>query len=170
MRGLPFFKPKKGAQFAGMNFSDGAGGGSSPYTLPPATASTLGGVKIGSGISVTSDGTISTSGGGYDIPADGSEFVADWTFGGRTVYGRRFTKTTSAYTDTLSTAGTDAKLSTAIKMDAFITDGTDKFFGNYYIDSSHYASVYFSGETTITIESSKLASYILTIYYFKPTT
>lgn len=42
--------------------ADGTGGGSS-YTLPPATASTLGGVKIGSGISVASDGTISASGG-----------------------------------------------------------------------------------------------------------
>lgn len=40
---------------------DGAG---SSYTLPVATASTLGGVKIGSGISVASDGTISASGGG----------------------------------------------------------------------------------------------------------
>lgn len=43
--------------------SDGSG---SSYTLPAATASTLGGVKIGSGISVTSDGTISASGGGGD--------------------------------------------------------------------------------------------------------
>lgn len=41
----------------------GADGAGSSYTLPPATASTLGGVKIGSGISVTSDGTISASGG-----------------------------------------------------------------------------------------------------------
>lgn len=30
-----------------------------PYELPPATASTLGGVKVGSGLSVTSDGTLS---------------------------------------------------------------------------------------------------------------
>ena len=38
--------------------------GGSSYTLPPATASTLGGVKVGSGLSVTSDGTLSASGGG----------------------------------------------------------------------------------------------------------
>ena len=38
-----------------------AGGGGS---LSPATADTLGGVKIGSGISVTDDGTSSASGGG----------------------------------------------------------------------------------------------------------
>lgn len=34
------------------------------YTLPPATSSTLGGVIVGSGINVASDGTISVSGGG----------------------------------------------------------------------------------------------------------
>ncbi|MCR5353468.1 MAG: hypothetical protein K6D98_04105 [Clostridiales bacterium] len=34
-----------------------------PYTLPPATASTLGGIKVGSNLSVTSDGTLSADGG-----------------------------------------------------------------------------------------------------------
>lgn len=38
------------------------GGGT--YTLPAATADTLGGVKIGSGITAAADGTISVSGGG----------------------------------------------------------------------------------------------------------
>lgn len=37
-----------------------AGGGGTPYTLPPATASTLGGVKVGSGVNVAADGTISS--------------------------------------------------------------------------------------------------------------
>lgn len=32
-----------------------------PYTLPAATASTLGGVKVGDGLSVTADGTLSTT-------------------------------------------------------------------------------------------------------------
>lgn len=50
--------------------ADGASGGGSSYTLHPATSSTLGGVKIGNGISVASDGTISASGGGdYTLPA-----------------------------------------------------------------------------------------------------
>ena len=35
-----------------------------PYTLPAATASTLGGVKVGDGLSVEEDGTISADGGG----------------------------------------------------------------------------------------------------------
>ena len=38
----------------------GGGGGGSAYILPAATASRLGGVKIGDGIGVTTDGTIST--------------------------------------------------------------------------------------------------------------
>lgn len=33
------------------------------YSLPAATASTLGGIKVGSGLSVTSDGTLSATGG-----------------------------------------------------------------------------------------------------------
>jgi len=49
---------------------DAGGGGS--YTLPPATAGTLGGIKVGSGLSVLSDGTLSADGGGgggsYTLP------------------------------------------------------------------------------------------------------
>lgn len=50
----------------------GTGGSGEGYTLPPASATTLGGVKIGSGISVTADGVISANGGGgapYELPA-----------------------------------------------------------------------------------------------------
>ena len=44
----------------GAEVKDFPGGGS--YTLPPATASTLGGIKVGSGLSVTADGTLSADG------------------------------------------------------------------------------------------------------------
>lgn len=39
----------------------GTTGGGSAYVLPVATATRLGGVKIGSGISVTADGTVTVS-------------------------------------------------------------------------------------------------------------
>lgn len=39
---------------------DKASGGDT-YTLPPATSTTLGGVKVGSGVNVAGDGTISVS-------------------------------------------------------------------------------------------------------------
>lgn len=43
--------------------NDGEGGGGGSYILPPATQSTLGGIKVGDGLSVTSDGTLSAEGG-----------------------------------------------------------------------------------------------------------
>ena len=45
------------------NIGSGTGGGGS-YTLPVASASVLGGVKIGQGISIDQDGVISAQGGG----------------------------------------------------------------------------------------------------------
>lgn len=55
----------------------GAAGGGSAYVLPVASADTLGGVKIGKGISITEDGTISVSGGiGEDDVATAEEMEA----------------------------------------------------------------------------------------------
>lgn len=45
-----------------VNIEDAMEGGE-PYVLPTATSSRLGGVKIGSGVNVSEDGTISVSGG-----------------------------------------------------------------------------------------------------------
>ena len=54
-----------GDHYEYLTGSSQSGGGA--YTLPPATASTLGGVKVGSGLSVASDGTLSASGGGGTV-------------------------------------------------------------------------------------------------------
>ena len=54
-----------------------AGGGSGGfYTLPTATGDTLGGVKVGSGLSITADGTLSATGGGGGTGADGTGIVS----------------------------------------------------------------------------------------------
>lgn len=50
------------------------GGDSGGYTLPPATADTLGGVMIGDNVSVTADGTISVDLSAYLKSAD----ISDW--------------------------------------------------------------------------------------------
>lgn len=60
MRIMPFMKRKKGLQFAGIGLDTGGGGGGS---LPIASAETLGGVKIGNNLSITSEGVLSASGG-----------------------------------------------------------------------------------------------------------
>lgn len=54
------------------NLGGGSGSGSS-YTLPVASASVLGGVKIGQGISIDQDGAISAQGGKNDIVLDVAE-------------------------------------------------------------------------------------------------
>ena len=55
MRSLPFFKGKKGYQFAGGGITSDGGGGA----IEPATTEKLGGVIVGGGLSVTSNGLLS---------------------------------------------------------------------------------------------------------------
>ena len=51
------------------------------YTLPTASSTTLGGVKVGSGLSI-SNGVLSTSGGGLQVIAEGTLSVASPWGGG----------------------------------------------------------------------------------------
>lgn len=60
---------------AGVKTGESRGGGG--YTLPAATSSTLGGVKIGEGISVTNDGTISASSGKTPIMINITDYLMD---------------------------------------------------------------------------------------------
>lgn len=46
----------------------GGGGSGSGYVLPPASASTLGGIKVGSNLSVTADGVLSATDTKYTLP------------------------------------------------------------------------------------------------------
>lgn len=48
---------EEGAEVSGLESGEGG-----DYTLPAATASVLGGVKVGSGLSVTEDGVLSADG------------------------------------------------------------------------------------------------------------
>lgn len=99
MRGLPFFKPKKGAQFAGLGFSDGSGGGGGgSYVLPAASADTLGGVKVGEGLSINGSGVLSVSGGGLTISTTETKIG---TYGGSDLFCKMyvFNKYSSGYTD-----------------------------------------------------------------------
>jgi hypothetical protein len=71
-QGIPGIAGPPGAD--GADGADGAVGPAGP--IIPATATVLGGVKIGSGITVTADGTISSSGGGTGfLPTTGGEMT-----------------------------------------------------------------------------------------------
>ena len=50
------------------------GGGGGAYTLPAATADTLGGIKVGPGLSVEADGTLSATGNGITVDSALSGF------------------------------------------------------------------------------------------------
>lgn len=51
-----------------------SGGGGGGYVLPPATTSVLGGIKVGSGLAITSDGTLSATGGG-SVPGTNQQLI-----------------------------------------------------------------------------------------------
>lgn len=53
--------------------------------IPPATSSTIGGIKVGSGLNVTSDGTLSTDGGGPVGPIYAVNVIYDNTTSGTDV-------------------------------------------------------------------------------------
>lgn len=60
----------------GLTSTYAANTGTLTLTLPPATASTLGGVKVGTGLSIASDGTISLTDNGY-VTQDNFKTVLD---------------------------------------------------------------------------------------------
>lgn len=91
VRSMPYMKSSGKPQFAGLGLEVSGGGGGGSYTLPTATASRLGGVKIGSGVNVSSDGTISVSGGGggssYNFSTDEVNTGHKW-IDGKDIYVR----------------------------------------------------------------------------------
>lgn len=91
IRSIPFFKGKKGWQFAGGGQADGGGGGAG--NIPIATASTLGGVIIGSGLNITSEGVLSSGGNFSTTPIDTGYKTHD----GKTIYARYHYERNTAY-------------------------------------------------------------------------
>lgn len=78
------------------------GGGGGAYTLPAATADTLGGIKVGPGLSVEADGTLSATGNGITVDSALSGFSEN-PVQNKTVYyallGRASIDHTHAYGD-----------------------------------------------------------------------
>ena len=69
-------KTEDGVAWADAQSGSGSGDGTgSSYTLPPATPDTLGGVKVGSGLSITEDGTLSATASGSSGEVDLSSYA-----------------------------------------------------------------------------------------------
>ena len=81
--------PEGGISGGSSSGSGGGGGGGGSYTLPIASANTLGGVKVGTGLSIdSSTGVLSTTGGGSGF--NGGEITQDlWLHTGSANYGSK---------------------------------------------------------------------------------
>ena len=74
MRIMPFMKRKKGLQFAGLGFDTGG------TSLPIASDVMLGCVKIGDGVDVSEDGTISVDGSSITFSTN-EKIIGKWIDG-----------------------------------------------------------------------------------------
>ena len=98
--------------------------GSSPYELPTASASVLGGVKVGSGLSIDGSGVLSATGGGgssadiFVIPSS-TEFVASQTASG-------------LYEATVSGVSAAVEAGKAVQFEQVVIPYGDAGYGQYY--------------------------------------
>ena len=168
MRMLPSFKRKSGYQMAGDGF-DSEGGGGSGYTLPVASANTLGGIKVGEGLSIDGQGVLSFSGGGGGggiVIADTEEEIG--TYGNDTLYSRHF--------DVSGLSGTDVQFTVSglshciIKMITIVSNPTTTY-GDIYIGNINKVNSYESNSPYIDAKFSTNLStsmhFDLTVLYTK---
>lgn len=78
--------------------SENAGGGGTPYTLPPATSETLGGVMVGSGLSINESGVLSVPPSGDTYSTD--EHVVGMWIDGKPIYEKTVSVTLGGASDT----------------------------------------------------------------------
>ena len=88
-------------------------GTAAPYTLPQASTTTLGGIKVGDGLSITDDGVLSASGGLRYKTLTSTEYEALSTKDADTMY--RLTDTNEVYLGTIPlTGGANAQYKTLL--------------------------------------------------------
>lgn len=170
MRFMPFVKGKKGFQMAGGGVSDSGGGGGG-YELPIASAGTLGGVKIGSGLSITSSGVLSSS-GGHNYSSTEVDTGIKW-IDGKTIYQKTITSraTTSNTSIDLSTLSIDL----IIKLEAVkVADvGNNMVWLNYYASNEDWFQFYYKqtdGDHSLVCKAvgeNFVGNIYVTIYYTK---
>lgn len=150
MRIMPFMKRKKGVQFAGIGIDSGGGGSSIPIASPQ----TLGGVKIGDGLSITNEGVLSalSSGGLPDFSSSEQLLGCKWV-DGKDLYIRTLTgvKTANNVTIPLGAVGSFDMIMVAFAnfknesgLTYFITD--DSYTVNYESRSGN-ANIVISSNT-----------------------
>lgn len=128
MTGIELPKPASREEQYLNAIAENGGGGGGGYVLPTASASTLGGVKVGENLSIDANGVLSASGGGggeagafkiltsadYNYPADNPSAVALWLLPNGIYY---VDNTSSVQTDIMvNNSGSGIKLTTSLFM------------------------------------------------------
>jgi hypothetical protein len=141
------------------------------YTLPAATASTLGGVKVGSGLSV-SDGTLNvTAGNNYSF---NTKNVGTW--GENTLYrSSGYNQNPNGFNSLANSPSVSATDAVVVKFEYSVLKGNSYYNSGYYISDSDYLKVWIAPnpwETGPAIyvqsASADLFSLYYSIYYYLP--
>lgn len=88
------------------NFNINGGGGGSSYELPVATDSTLGGIKVGTGLTINSGGTLSAN--GYALPTASNSTKGGIKVGSGLTMSGEFLNSNYIVTNDISTLGSNA--------------------------------------------------------------
>lgn len=167
MRSLPFFKGKKGYQFAGGGITSDGGGGS----LPIASTDTLGGIKVGNGLSITSEGVLSSSGGDV-YTTDEVDTGAVW-IDGKHIYRKVLTNNELASYGDKEYEWLNCPIEMVVSLNACCYDPNN--YGRIsLIGMDYYKTLTVSGDTTLMIfmaeaKTNNYTRYAI-VYYTKKST
>ena len=109
------------------------GGG---YELPVASASTLGGIKVGEGLSITEGGVLSADSGVVDYSTTETDTGRKW-IDGSTIYEKVFALPSSIKVgnDWVSTGITDSTISKILRAEGLMGDGSSYICLNAVMDN-----------------------------------
>jgi hypothetical protein len=154
-----------------VNFKKAAGGGDS-YVLPVASASTLGGVKVGSNLSIDANGVLSATGGGGVNYSTEEQRIGTW-IDGKPLYQITFNVITpSTDNDTNIIDMTLLNIDTLIDLIGTVKSTSASLNINFWYSNNDYISTWYDyTEFSIYMKPSKYTSKpcYITIKYTKTT-
>ena len=118
-----------------VNFKRAAGGGG--YVLPVASASTLGGVKVGNNLSINASGVLSATGGGGAAYSTTEQLIGTWT-DGKPLYQITVSETLPSTEDADVVVYTMESNCKVVNFDAIIYKNNGVIVVPYFYDSSYY--------------------------------
>lgn len=142
-----------------------AGGGAD---LAPATANTLGGVKVGNGLNVASDGTLSVAGVDYSTTEHltGRKWIDGKDIYEKTIHANDVTLTTTSVIDATIKSNT---IDTLVSIIGTVKDDEGSIYECYVSSTDRVVPVVNINGVTLLISNVIVKGYDITIQYTKPT-